>query len=87
MTKAQAYAIEVQDRSAGIVVADREGFIFFAADAAFRSLDRKTFRHVGHAESAARRLMNCHQGEKNDMDFMHLVQNSRDIGLDRECRH
>lgn len=56
MTQHQAYAIEVKGRPAGIVVAERGGYTFFAADAAFQNLDRRTFRHVRHAERAARDL-------------------------------
>lgn len=53
MTNANAYAIEVQGRSAGIVVADRGAFTFFVSDWAFRDLDRRVFRNVGQAERAA----------------------------------
>ena len=56
MAPAQAFAIEVHGRSAGIVVADRGRFVFFAADGAFRSLDRRVFQHVGQAEQAAVKL-------------------------------
>ncbi|RJF79199.1 hypothetical protein D3877_20485 [Azospirillum cavernae] len=53
MTTANAYAIEVQGHSAGIVVADRGGYTFFVSDWAFRDLDRRVFRNVGQAERAA----------------------------------
>jgi hypothetical protein len=56
MVPAHAFAIEVHGRSAGIVVADRGGFVFFAADGAFRALDRRFFQHVGQAERAAVKL-------------------------------
>ncbi|MBF5094538.1 hypothetical protein F1643_08680 [Azospirillum sp. INR13] len=53
MSHANAYAIEVQGRSAGIVVAERGGFTFFVSDWAFRDLDRRVFRNVGQAQRAA----------------------------------
>ena len=69
MSKSQAYAIEVHGRSAGIVVAARGGFMdgrspdkrrVFAAERAFQSLERRVFQQVGHAESAAHRLLTEH---------------------------
>ena len=57
MSAPYAYAIEVQGRSAGIVVAGRGGFMFFAAERAFQSLERRVFQRVVHAETAARRLL------------------------------
>jgi hypothetical protein len=57
MSTAKAFAIEVQGRSAGIVVAERNGFLFFAADAAFRGLECRFFRTAGHAERAAEALV------------------------------
>lgn len=60
MSLAQAFAIEVKGRSAGIVVADRGEFVFFAADGAFRALDRRVFKHVGQAERAAVQLVCDH---------------------------
>lgn len=53
MSHTNAFAIEVQGRSAGIVVADRGAFTFFVSDWAFRDLDRRVFRNVGQAERAA----------------------------------
>ena len=52
-----AYAIEVQGRSAGIVVAERGGFTFFVSDWTFKDLDRRTFRNIGQAERAARQVV------------------------------
>ncbi len=60
MSSTQAFAIEVLGRSAGIVVAEPGGFMFFAADGAFRALDRRVFKHVGQAEQAAVLLANDH---------------------------
>jgi hypothetical protein len=57
MSSANAYAIEVQGNSAGIVVASANHFIFYAADWAFGSLDRKPFRSPAHAERAARDVL------------------------------
>lgn len=61
MTQSQAFAIEVQGRSAGIVVGHQGDFTFFAADHAFRDLDRHVFRHVGQAERAAARVLAARQ--------------------------
>ncbi len=60
MSAAQAFAIEVHGRSAGIVVSEPGGFVFFASDGAFRALDRRVFKHVGQAEQAAVLLANDH---------------------------
>ncbi|TWA80421.1 hypothetical protein FBZ83_109230 [Azospirillum brasilense] len=56
MSASNAYAIEVQGRSAGIVVAGQGGFTFFVSDWSFKDLDRQTFRNVGQAERAAKQL-------------------------------
>ena len=61
MSATQAFAIEVHGRSAGIVVSEPGGFVFFAADGAFRSLDRRVFKHVGQAEHAAVMLASDHR--------------------------
>lgn len=53
----QAYAIEIHGRSAGIAVAERGGFVFFAAEQPFHKLDGRTFRHLRHAEKAAAELL------------------------------
>jgi hypothetical protein len=63
MSSANAYAIEVQGNSAGIVVANANHFIFYAADWAFGTLDRKTFRSPAHAERAARDVLLRRAGE------------------------
>ena len=63
MSSANAYAIEVQGNSAGIVVASANHFIFYAADWAFETLDRKTFRSPAHAERAARDVLLRRAGE------------------------
>ncbi len=59
---AAAYAIEVQGRSAGIVVAERGGFTFFVSDWTFKDLDRRTFRNIGQAERAARQVIARRKG-------------------------
>jgi len=63
MSSANAYAIEVQGNSAGIVVANANHFIFYAADWAFGALDRKPFRSPAHAERAARDVLLRRDGE------------------------
>lgn len=57
MIRSNAFAIEVQGRSAGIVVARRGGFTFFTSDRAFKDLDGRFFRRVDQAERAVRRLL------------------------------
>lgn len=57
MSQQQAFTIEVYGRSAGIVVAERGRFTFFASDRAFREIDRRVFRRIQHAERAARDLL------------------------------
>ncbi len=61
MTAFHAFAIEVHGRSAGIVVAERGGFMFFAAERAFQSLERRVFRQVVHAETAVHRVLSEHE--------------------------
>jgi hypothetical protein len=57
MSAPHAFAIEIHGRSAGIVVVERGGLMFFAAERAFQSLERRVFKAVGHAEKAALRLL------------------------------
>ncbi|WP_147162232.1 hypothetical protein [Pararhodospirillum oryzae] len=57
MTHHNAFIIEVAGRSAGIVVAERGGFTFFASDWTFKDMDRRIYRRVDHAERAARRVL------------------------------
>jgi len=64
MSASHAFAIEVHGRSAGIVVAQRGGFMFFAAERAFQALERRLFKHVAHAETAARRVLD-QRGERS----------------------
>lgn len=61
MSSNHAYAIEVQGKAAGVVVARHNGarhsgFQFFAADHRFHALDGRVFRRVDQAERAARAL-------------------------------
>lgn len=60
MSNAHAFAIEVHGRAAGIVVAERGGFMFFAAERTFQSLERRVFKEVAHAERAALRTLAGH---------------------------
>jgi len=57
MANHESYAIEIRGKAAGIVVAERGGYTFFASDRAFKDIDQRTFRNVRHAERAARELM------------------------------
>ncbi|PAY04644.1 hypothetical protein CK489_36140 [Bradyrhizobium sp. UFLA03-84] len=52
--QAQAYVIEVSDRTAGIVVSDSRGFCFFSSDRAFDGLDGGYFGSARAAERAVR---------------------------------
>lgn len=49
--------IEIQGRSAGIVVGLRGGFMFFAADPLFKALERRVFKQVAQAEYASFQLL------------------------------
>ena len=60
-----AFAIEVQDRSAGIAVAERSGYTFYVADQTFRDLDRRTFRNIAQLERAARLLLHPHSASRH----------------------
>lgn len=66
MDRSQAFAIEVHGRSAGIVVAERGGYTFFASDWTFKDLDRQVFRHVGQAERAAERVFAARAAARRD---------------------
>ncbi|MDR3518950.1 MAG: hypothetical protein P4M00_24385 [Azospirillaceae bacterium] len=57
MSDSPAFIIEVQGRSAGIVIAEPRGYTFFAAEQDFFPLDRRHFRSVVQAENAARALI------------------------------
>jgi len=70
MSSSQAYAIEVQGNSAGIVVANAGHFIFYAADWAFGPLDRKPFRSPAHAERAARDIVRRRSFEPTRQPFL-----------------
>lgn len=55
------YIIEVDSRTAGIVVRDGDGFRFFAASHRFNRLEGQLFRNAREAERAALRLVNGEQ--------------------------
>ena len=48
-----AYTIEVQSMTVGLVVRERDQFRFFSANAAFAELDGLVFRNPAEAETAA----------------------------------
>jgi hypothetical protein len=48
-----SYIIEVSSKAAGIVVRDRVGYRFFAANHDFNSLEGRYFRSAREAERAA----------------------------------
>ncbi|MFV3076182.1 hypothetical protein [Niveispirillum fermenti] len=54
----QAFSIETSRYTAGIAVADGQGFRFFSAHPLFASLDGRHFSSVAAAEKAARRREN-----------------------------
>ncbi len=53
----EAFVIEVEEISAGIVLRERGGFRFIAVDPRFRLLDGSRFRGPSQAENAARTLL------------------------------
>lgn len=52
-----AIYIEVQDQPAGLLIANRNGYRFYASDQRFASLEGQHFRTAGAAERAARNLL------------------------------
>jgi hypothetical protein len=52
-----AYIIEIQNRTAGIVARDAQGFRFFSSERIFDSLEGRQFRSARDAERAARALL------------------------------
>jgi hypothetical protein len=48
-----AFVIEIEDRAAGLVLAEKGGFRFRASDPIFRKLDGHLFQHVRQARTAA----------------------------------
>jgi hypothetical protein len=57
MSAPHAFAIKIHDRSAGVVVAQRGGFLFFATERAFQTLERHSVQANVHAARTARRLL------------------------------
>ena len=53
----QAYIIEVENRTAGIVARDGHGYRFFSSDRLFDGLEGRQFRSARDAERAARALL------------------------------
>ncbi|WP_112664289.1 hypothetical protein [Microvirga flavescens] len=53
-TRTATHAIEIDDVIAGIAVATRGGFRFFAAEAPFRPLDQEVFLSIAHVNQAVR---------------------------------
>lgn len=53
----QAYIIEIESRTAGIVAKDERGYRFFSSDRAFDGLEGREFGSARAAERAARALL------------------------------
>ena len=53
----QAYIIEIESRTAGIVARDERGYRFFSSDRTFDGLEGREFRSARDAERAARALL------------------------------
>jgi hypothetical protein len=53
----QAYIIEIENRTAGIVAKDERVFRFFSSDRAFDGLEGREFRSARDAERAAKALL------------------------------
>lgn len=51
-----AFVIEIEDQTAGLVLAEKGGFRFRASDPIFRKLDGRMFAHVRQARAAAAQL-------------------------------
>jgi len=64
-----AYIIEIQNRTAGIVARDAQGFRFFSSERIFDSLDGRQFRSARAAERAARALLSERYRAPSDPSF------------------
>ena len=53
----QAYIIEIESRTAGIVARDEQGYRFFSSERTFDGLEGREFRSARDAERAARTLL------------------------------
>jgi hypothetical protein len=53
----QAYIIEIESLTAGIVARDERGYRFFSSDRTFDGLEGREFRSARDAERAARTLL------------------------------
>jgi len=53
----QAYIIEIDDRTAGIVAKDGRAYRFFSSERIFDGLEGREFRSARDAERAARALL------------------------------
>ncbi len=53
----QAYIIEIESLTAGIVARDERGYRFFSSDRTFDGLEGREFRSARDAERAARMLL------------------------------
>ncbi|MFT4096726.1 MAG: hypothetical protein QM651_06350 [Rhodoblastus sp.] len=60
--RADAFIIEIRNRTAGLVASDGREFCFFAAERAFASLDGHVFRSARQAERAVRGLAASRSG-------------------------
>ncbi len=64
---ATRYVIEVRGEPAGLVVAERIGFRFYASASTFADLEQRIFRSPGQAEDACRKLVS-HQAISRQRD-------------------
>ena len=55
----QAYIIEIDSRTAGIVARNERAFRFFSSDRAFDSLEGREFPSAREAERAAKALLHA----------------------------
>lgn len=64
----QAFSIETSRHSAGVAVADGQGYRFFSAHPLFASLDGRHFHSLAAVEKAARRreTETPHAGRRQD---------------------
>jgi hypothetical protein len=63
-----AYVIEIEDQTAGLVIAERRGYRFFASERIFRKLDGRLFQQVRQAHGAAAEIwrQHCARSRRSD---------------------
>ena len=65
----EAYIIEIENRTAGIVARDQRGYRFFASDRDFDQLEGRAFANARNAERAARALLRQRRQASSKLSF------------------